>query len=134
LHSIQNQNCSIWYILTRKTWYSLSHIGLYSVIPTSYVWDKSLQYLFCCGFHFTFNLESNEMLSDFLVFYFFTNVYLAYSWQNGKILLSLGRKSKHSYISINNFLDGYKEWTLCLCSHQCIRNVMMQRMQVSKGI
>ena len=29
----------------------------------------------------TFNLESNEMLSDFLVFYFFTNVtvYLAYS-------------------------------------------------------
>jgi len=29
----------------------------------------------------TFNLESNEMLSDFLVFYFFPNVtvYLAYS-------------------------------------------------------
>jgi hypothetical protein len=84
----------------------------------------------------TFNLESNEMLSDFLVFYFFTNVsvYLAYSWQNGNILLSLGRKSKHSYISINNILDGYKELTLWLCSHQCIRNVMMQRMQVSKGI
>ena len=84
----------------------------------------------------TFNLESNEMLSDFLVFYFFTNVtvYLAYSWQNGNILLSLGRKSKHSYISINNILDGYKELILCLCSHQCIRDVMMQRMQVSKGI
>ena len=84
----------------------------------------------------TFNIESNEMLSDFLVFYFFTNVtvYLAYSPQNGNILLSLGRKSKHSYISINNFLDGYKELILCLCSHQCIRNVMMQRMQVSKGI
>jgi hypothetical protein len=52
------------------------------------------------------------MYSYFLVFYFFTNVtvYLAYSWQNGNILLSLGRKSKHSYISINNFVAGYKEF------------------------
>jgi hypothetical protein len=33
----------------------LSHIGLYSVIPISYVWDKSLQYLFCCGFHLHLN-------------------------------------------------------------------------------
>ena len=30
------------------------------------------------------------------------------------------------------FLDGYKELNLCLCSHQHIRDVMMQRMQVSK--
>ena len=76
----------------------VTYIGTYSVIPTSYVWDKSLQYLFCCGFHLpgTFNLESNEMYSDILVFYFVTNVtvYFAYSWQNGNILLSLGRKSK----------------------------------------
>ena len=44
----------------------------------------------------TFNLESNEMYSYVLVFYFFTNVtdYLAYFWQNGNILLSLGSKSK----------------------------------------
>ena len=83
----------------------------------------------------TFNLESNEMYSYCLVFCFsFTNVtvYFAYSWQNGNVLLSLGRKSKHSCISINNFLDGYKELNLCLCSHQCIRDVMMQSMQVSK--
>ena len=77
----------------------------------------------------TFNLESNEMYSYCLVFCFsFTNVtvYFAYSWQNGNVLLSLGRKSKHSYISINNFLDGYKELSLCLCSHQCIRDVMIK--------
>ena len=80
----------------------------------------------------TFNLESNEM-SDFLVFYFFPKKNLCDSLY-GNILLSLERKSKHSYISINNFLDGYKELILCLCSHQCIRNVMMQRMQVNKGI
>jgi hypothetical protein len=84
----------------------------------------------------TFNLESNEKYSDILVFYFFTNVtvYLAYSWQNGNLLFSMGRKSKHSSISINNFLDGYKELILCLCSHQCITDVMMQKTQVSKGI
>jgi hypothetical protein len=72
----------------------------------------------------------------FFFFFFFTNVtiYLAYSYQNGNILLSLGRKSKHSYISIYNILDGYQEYNLCLCSHRCIRDLMMQRMQVSKGI
>jgi hypothetical protein len=84
----------------------------------------------------TFNLESNEMLSDFLVFYFFTNVTVLFSlfltkWE---YFVKFGRKSKHSYISINNVLDGHKELILCLYSHQCIRNVMMQRMQVSKGI
>ena len=43
-------------------------------------------------------------------------------------------EKKKNYISINNFLDGYKELILCLCSLQCIRDLMMQRMQVSKGI
>jgi hypothetical protein len=44
-----------------------------------------------------------------------------------------GKGQKNKQWSINNFLDGYKELILCLCSHQCIRDVMMQRMQVSKG-
>ena len=89
--------------LQGKTWYLLSHIGTYSVIPTSYVWDKSLQDLCCCGFHL--HLESNEIYSYFLVFVFLTNVtvYLAYSWQNGNILLSLGSKS-------NTLLHLYKQF------------------------
>jgi hypothetical protein len=60
------------------------------------------------------------MYSEFLAFYFFTNVtvYLPYSWINGNIFLSLGR---------SNILDGYKELNLGLCSHQCIRDVMMQK-------
>jgi hypothetical protein len=32
--------------LQGKKWYLLSHIGTYSAIPTSYVWDKRLHYLF----------------------------------------------------------------------------------------
>jgi hypothetical protein len=52
----------------------------------------------------TFNLESNEMYSYCLVFYFsFTNVtvYFAYSWQNGNVLFvwshTSDRKSKFLY-------------------------------------
>ena len=76
------------------------------------------------------------MYSYFLVVYFFTyvTVYLAYSWQMGIFCYVWEEGAKHTYISINNCLDGYKELSLCLCSHQCIRDVMMQRMQVSKGI
>jgi hypothetical protein len=70
----------------------------------------------------TFNLESNEMYSYFLVFYLFTNVTIYIN-----ILLILDKigifckvweeRAKHSCISINNFLDGYKELSLCLCGH-----------------
>jgi hypothetical protein len=42
------------------------------------------------------------------------------------------QRAKHSYIPIVNFLDVYKVLNLCLCSHHCIKDVMMQRMQVSK--
>ena len=51
-------------------------------------------------------------------------------------LKPLGQMNRNLIGSIygrsSNFLDEYKKLNLCLCSHQCIRDVMMQRMQVSK--
>ena len=46
----------------------------------------------------------------------------------------LGEKEQallHLYILRFEWIIGV---ILCLCSNQCIRDVMMQRMQVSKGI
>ena len=54
----------------------VTYIGTYGGIPTSYVWDQKFAIFILLWISLTFNLQSNEMLSDFLIFNFFLQMLL----------------------------------------------------------